>query len=268
MANAPGEDLQDALDEGGYRIVREDRFDRPTLDTSLWLPHHLPQWSSRARSAARFDLVDDTLVLRVDADQDPWCPEFDGEVRVSSLQTGVASGPLGSAVGQHRFAPGARVREEQPTRWLFTPRFGVITLRACAELDPSCMAALWMVGLEERPEESGVIDVFEIFGRDLAPGRTTVRQNVKAFGDPALRDDLGSLELELDATDFHEYAVRWTADSVSFYVDGHLVRTVGQAPQYPMQLMLGLYELEHDGEPGSYPKRFVVDRFRAYESGR
>ena len=36
------------------------------------------------------------LRLLIEADQEPWCPEFDGEVRVSSLQTGVFAGPVGS----------------------------------------------------------------------------------------------------------------------------------------------------------------------------
>jgi hypothetical protein len=66
----------------------------------------------------------------------PWCPEFDGEVRVSSLQTGVFSGPRGSAIGQHRFSPDAVVREEQEERRLYTPLYGIVETRLRAIDDP------------------------------------------------------------------------------------------------------------------------------------
>ena len=61
------------------------------------------------------------LRLLIEADHEPWCPELDGEVRVSSLQTGAFAAPLGSEVGQHRFDPAARVREEQEDVRLYTP---------------------------------------------------------------------------------------------------------------------------------------------------
>src|SRR3712207_2055400 len=99
--------------EARYELEFEDTFDGEALDERRWVPYHLPQWSSRERSAARYEVGQGYLRLLIEADQRPWCPEFDGEVRVSSLQTGVFAGPVGSTVGQHRFAPEAVVREEQ-----------------------------------------------------------------------------------------------------------------------------------------------------------
>jgi hypothetical protein len=104
------------------RLEFEDTFAGPELDRSRWLPHYLAHWSSRERAAARYELGDGGLRLRIDPDQGPWCPEWDGGVRVSSLQTGQFSGPLGSAVGQHRFNPEAVVREEQEPARLCTRR--------------------------------------------------------------------------------------------------------------------------------------------------
>jgi hypothetical protein len=52
-----------------------------------------------------------------------------------------------------------------------------------------------------------------------------------------------------------------------FFVDGEQVKTVGQSPSYPMQLMLGIYEFppaEGDERTGRYPKEFVVDYVRGY----
>ena len=123
--------LDDLLAEE-YVLDVEDHFDGQELNGSLWAPYYLPQWSSAARSAARYELADSCLHLLIEADQGPWCPEFDGETRVSSLQTGVFSGPVGSPIGQHRFNPAAVVREAQRNVRLYTPHFGVFVLRAKA----------------------------------------------------------------------------------------------------------------------------------------
>jgi len=72
------------LDRAGYELEVEDTFAGPLLDTRLWFPHHLAGWSSRQASAARYE-VDGGLRLRIDADQRPWSPEFDGGTRASSL---------------------------------------------------------------------------------------------------------------------------------------------------------------------------------------
>ena len=138
----------------GYVLDREDHFSGTDLDRSLWLPHHLPQWSSRTASAARYRLGDGLLRLVIEDDQPPWCPEFDGGTRVSSLQTGLLAGPVGSAVGQHRFSPRAVVREGQEAERLCTPHYGFFELRARFPADRSSMAALWMIGYEDEPDRS------------------------------------------------------------------------------------------------------------------
>lgn len=251
-----------SLDRSGYELVREDSFDGDRLDESLWYPYHLPQWSSREQAGARWRLADGELRLVVEEDQPPWCPELDGTTRVSSLQTGVRSGPVGSTVGQHRFTDRAVVREEQPTRRLLTPTYGLIEMRARAEIDAHAMVALWMIGDEDEPEHSAEICVAEIFGRGVTDDSIGVGMGVHPFGDAAITDDFEVVTLPLDLRDFHEYAAEWTADRVDFFVDGSRVRTVPQAPGYPMQLMLGVYEFPtEDGpaRPGTYPQTFVVD---------
>ena len=108
---AGARDVVDPVAKAGYELEFQDTFDGDTLDQSRWLPHYLPQWSSREAAAARYQLGDGTLRLRIEANQPPWCPEFDGQTRVSSLQTGVFAGPVGSAVGQSRFKPDLVVRQ-------------------------------------------------------------------------------------------------------------------------------------------------------------
>ena len=97
-----------------FELEFEDTFHGTALNLGHWIPHYLSHWSSRERSAARYELAGGGLRLLITADQEPWCPEFDADVRVSSLQTGAYAGPVGSRFGQQRFNPDAVVREAQP----------------------------------------------------------------------------------------------------------------------------------------------------------
>ena len=186
-----------------YDLEFEDTFEDDGLEESRWLPHYLPQWSTREREAARYRLGDGCLRLLIEADQEPWCPELDGEVRVSSLQTGVYAGPLGSTIGQHRFSDAAVVTEEQSEARLYTPRYGLIELRAKAIDDSRAMVALWMIGFEDEPEHSAEICVCEIFGRDVEPEQAKVGMGVHPFGDPDIVDDFAAEPLPIDAREFH-----------------------------------------------------------------
>ncbi len=245
----------------------EDTFGGPELDRSRWLPWYLPQWSSRERAAARYSVGGGELRLVIEADQEPWCPELDGDVRVSSLQTGLFAGPVGSAVGQHRFHPDAVVREAQENVRLYTPRYGRVELRARFSDDPATMAALWLIGYEDEPERSGELCVCEIFGRDVSPGRALVGMGVHPFGDPRIRDDFERVPVAIDAREPHEYAAEWRPGRAELFVDGERVKVVEQAPDYPLQLMLGLYEFPEPGAPrvpDAYPKAFAVEAVRGY----
>jgi hypothetical protein len=254
--------------DNAYELEFEDTFDGPTLDERRWIACYLPQWSSRERAAARYEVGGGRLRLLIDADQEPWAPDLDGEVRVSSLQTGVFAGPVESTIGQHRFSPAAVVREAQRNVRLYTPHYGLVELRARVTDDPLTMAALWMIGYEDEPERSGEICVCEIFGRDVGPDATRIGMGLHPFNDPAITDDFTVETLPIDAREFHVYAAERTPERVEFYVDGEHVKTVNQSPSYPMQLMLGLYEFPGEASDGAregpFPKEFVVDYVRGY----
>jgi beta-glucanase (GH16 family) len=91
---------------------------------------------------------------------------------------------------------------------------------------------------------------------------------VHPFGDPRIADDFAAETLPIDACEFHVYAAEWTPEAIAFFVDDRHVKTVGQSPAYPMQLMLNIYEFPDDsgfGSPASaYPKEFTVDYVRGY----
>jgi hypothetical protein len=243
----------------------DETFDGDALDETRWLPYYLPHWSSRERAAARYEVGGGALRLRIDADQAPWCPEWDGDIRVSSLQTGAFAGDVGSSVGQHRFHPDAVVREEQPNVRLCTPQYGRIEIRVRFGDDPRAMGALWLIGYEDEPHRSAEICVCEVFGRDVFSDHAGVGVGVHPFGDPSVVDDFSRVDVPIDARDFHVYAADWTRDAVLFSVDGRTIKSVGQSPAYPMQLMLSLYDFpsaETGGRASSYPREFVVDYVR------
>ncbi|HYE38862.1 MAG TPA: glycoside hydrolase family 16 protein [Ramlibacter sp.] len=253
----------------GYALEFHDDFTTGTLDPGKWIAAHLPQWSSTERAAARWHIEDQQLVLRIDADQPAWCPEYDGDIRVSSLQTGVYSGPLGSAVGQHRFNRHSVVREAQAPRALYTPTYGYFETRAKGVGVPGYHVALWMIGYEDRPERSSEICICEIFGKHAGAATAKVGMGVHPFQDPDIADDFEEVALPIDVTHFHVYAAEWTPTHIDFFVDNLHVRRVHQSPGYPMQFMLGIYERPAErraGAPGDgeFPKRFVVDYVRGY----
>ena len=263
MAN--GDTPPNPIDKAGYVLEFHDEFESETLDTNKWIPYYLPQWSSREQSAPRYTFVNNTLSLQIEADQQPWCPEFDGDVKCSSLQTGLYVGEVGSKVGQHRFNDALVVREAQPTKRTYTPQYGYFETRFKAIRAAGYLVALWMIGFEEVPEESGGIDIVEVFGDYITDTHSEVRYGVIPWADDSLTEESYKENLPIDTTDFHIYAIEWTPTHIDFYVDNVKRRTIQQSPQYPMQFMLGVYELSKDDAQIDYPMQFMIDYFRGYQ---
>ena len=136
-----------------------DHFDE--LDTSVWVPHYLPMWRSRAETAASYTVSGSELRLTVPPGHGIWCQgDHEPPLRVSGIQSGVFSGEVGSTAGQQPFREGQTVREFQPAFWGWTPHYGVLEFRARMDVSPRSMAAVWMVGLEDRPDRCGEICIF------------------------------------------------------------------------------------------------------------
>jgi hypothetical protein len=245
-----------------------DGFDAPALDTSVWLPHYLPAWSSRAETAAAYEIRDSCLRLSIPPSHGLWMEaDHEGPLRVSGIQTGNFSGPVGSAIGQQPLPGGSVVREEQPRFEGFLPCFGELSMRARAVVTARSMVAWWMVGFEDRPERSAEICVFEIFGDAVEPGRSAkVGMGLHPFRDPAVSEDFDAPRLPVDVTGFHEYAVRWTPAEVAFLVDGAEVRTCPRPPAYPMQMMLAVFDFpdRSDGSDSDLVPELVVDHLRCW----
>jgi Glycosyl hydrolases family 16 len=225
------------------RETLDDRFTGGTLDREVWPPYYLPHWSSRAESAATWEVRDGELHLTVPPGQPPWCPDLHEEpLRVSCLQTACLAGPVGSTRGQQPFAEGLVVREEQPEFRGYTPTYGHLEVTMRATVTGRSMFAFWLSGIEDVPEHSGEICVAEVFGDTVADGTAAVGMGLHRFRDPRLTEDFTAERLALDVGRDHTYAVDWTPGSLVFSVDGREVRRVDQAPDYPVQLMLGVFD--------------------------
>ncbi len=260
------------LEKPGYRLEFNDEFDGPEIDTDKWVPFYLPHWSSRAHATPNYVFQDGNLVLQITKDQQPWCPEFDGEVRCSSIQTGAFCGPIGSRIGQHRFSDELIVREAQANVRKYTPQYGFFEIRAKGLRTSANHVSLWMIGYEDVPERSGEIAVFELVGMQTSSTLSYVRYGVHPWKDPQITDEFYEDAFKMDTAQYHIYAVDWTPTYIDFYTDNVKIRTINQSPQYPMQFMLGIYELPFaDAWSGvydpndPYPKQFTIDYFRAYQ---
>ncbi|TWF81100.1 glycosyl hydrolase family 16 [Pseudonocardia hierapolitana] len=218
------------------RTHLDERFPGHDLDRSVWFPYYLPHWSSRAESAATWEVRDSALHLTIPPDQPLWCPDLHPEpLRVSCVQTG-------SLTGQQPFADGLVVREEQPTFWGYTPCYGAVEVRMRATVSPRSMFAFWMSGIEDEPRRSGEICVAEVFGDTVDGEGAAVGIGLHRFRDPELVEEFSAERFDLDVSEFHRYGVDWRPDGLTFSIDGTVVRRVRQSPSYPMQLMIGVFD--------------------------
>jgi Glycosyl hydrolases family 16 len=227
-------------------------FDTGRLDRDVWLPHYLPAWSSRDATAARYEVRDSCLRLSVPPDHPLWCsPDHQPPLRVSGLQSGNHSGPVGSTAGQQPYRDGLPVREEQEpfAGWILGP--GELEVRLWMTVSPRSMAALWLVGVEDRPERSAEICVVEVFGRDVVPGESAgIGVGLHPFRDPGASEDFAVVRRPLDVGEPHTYAVRWSAEEAQFLVDGETVRRCPRPPTYPMQIMVAAFDFPETAQSG------------------
>ncbi|GIG20195.1 hypothetical protein Cch01nite_09190 [Cellulomonas chitinilytica] len=229
-----------------------DDFDGDELDRAVWLPHYLPAWSSRAETAATYAVRDSALHLRIDPGAPAWCwPDHRPATRVSGIQSGSWSGPVGGTRGQQPYRDGLAVREQQDEFWGWTPGPGRIEVRARMTVSPRSMAACWLVGREVEPHECAELCLFEVFGDAVEPGRSAgVGMGLHAFRDPDVPEDFAASRLRIDVAEPHTFGASWTVDTVELSVDDALVRRCPQPPAYPLQMMLAVFD---------FPDRSVGD---------
>ncbi|WP_232668041.1 glycoside hydrolase family 16 protein [Pseudonocardia sp. TRM90224] len=221
----------------------DEHFTDPQLDPAVWTTSYLPAWSSRAAAAATYTVEPDGLHLSIPPEQPLWCPDLhEGRLRVSAVQSGNWSGPLGSTRGQQPFREGLTVREVQPTVLGWTPHFGRVEVECSARIGPRSMFSAWMVGIEDVPTRCGEICLVEVFGDAVGADGAAVGSGIHPFRDPVLTEEFSADQLTIDVSMPHRYTVDWRPGRVEFFVDGVATRVCYQAPDYPMQLILGVFD--------------------------
>lgn len=238
------------------RRTIDERFDDTELDESIWVPYYLAHWSSRQESAATYELSDAGLRLSIPQGQGLWCPDLHDEpLRVSCIQSASFSGPLGTTRGPQPFREGLFVAEEQPTLWGYTPTYARIAVTMRGNVTGRSMFAFWMSGIEDEPERSGEICVAEIFGSDITDEGALIGSGVRAFRDPMLEVDFSTTFVPIDVTQDHTYGIEWSPRGLVFSIDSDVVRTSAQSPDYPMQLMIGVFDFpDRDGPEDHVPE--------------
>jgi len=221
-----------------------DDFDDERLDSAVWDPHYLPHWGTRAGTAAHYALDHGRLRLSIPVDHPLWCPDqHQTPLRVSGIASGAHSGPVGSTTGGQPFLDVQTVREQQSRLEGWLPTRGEVAVRCRMDISHRSMAAVWLSGFEETPEQSGELCLVEVFGKDLESGSSAeVGMGIKKLGDPALAHDFAAPRLPIDVSAWHEYAVRWDDDEAAFTVDGEHVRSCHHPPTYPLQVMIAVFD--------------------------
>ena len=252
-----------------YTLLFDEEFVSPFLDSTKWLPYYLPHWSSRELSKPNYEVKDGKLILKITENQKPWCPEFNGNVKCSSIQTGNYAGAPGSSIGQHKFFNlNAVVREQQLNEKKFVPQYGYFEMKAKFAASKTNVVALWMIGYEDKPERSSELCIMEVKGWNIKDDSVKIGMGIHKFNDKNLNEDFTEHAHKIDVRKFHIYAAEWKPDTINFYIDNVLVKTINQSPNYPMQFMLGIYEIPELGVEEhsiNYPKKFIIEYFKAYE---
>ena len=103
------------------------------------------------------------------------------------------------------------------------------------------MFSAWMVGIEDQPHRSGEICLIEVFGQTVNDGRAGIGSGIHPFRDPMLVEEFSAEPRRIDVSERHLYAVDWRPGRVDFFLDSGRYRRVAQAPDYPMQLIIGVF---------------------------
>ncbi len=239
-----------------YKVIMYDDFNNKQINTDYWFDFYLPQWSSREASAPHYVIEDSILKLYIADNQKPWCPDWNGNVRVSNLQTGVFSGPLGSDLGQHHFTEGLVVREAQEKEIKVGLCYGKVEFKARCSISQENVAALWLIGIEEQIEEAAEICLFELKGWNVGKNKSVIGYGVHPFGDSSLKDSFYEEEHSIHVEEWNVYALEWSPDGIDFYFNHNFVRRITEVPKYQMQIMLNLYNI---GDTNKEDSVFEID---------
>jgi beta-glucanase (GH16 family) len=159
-------------------------------------------------------------------------------------------------------------------------RYGYFEIRAkIPNQGRTLWPAFWLYNGGSAASQYREIDIFEFSGP--VPNRVGTNVHIaRQLEDmivfpPGTKDNNNSYPDHFDLTyapnvtdGFHTYAVRWTPNSIMWYVDDNLVRTLGgHSPHLPMNVIVDLALAPWDPPNGvGFPQDFEIDYLRVYKS--
>lgn len=248
--------------KSGYTLDWAEEFSGSSLDTSKWSPYYLPHFADvREDAKGRYSIANGVLTQRVDQDQKPWSPSWDGTVRSSALQTY-------NADWWHKFRADSQLKRSEPTFNGYQTKYGYIELRAnLATVGGGGHQALWLVGTEDTTSGSNnpEIDMLESF---FSHGNTWQIAS-HSWGSPDFNPTDRSCVCSVPANpkgEFHNYGMEWTPTELKFYFDGTLIKTIADAPNQSMGIILNIYTDAGSGVHNDlWPKSWQVDYLRVFK---
>jgi beta-glucanase (GH16 family) len=157
-------------------------------------------------------------------------------------------------------------------------QYGYIEVRAKLPQGVGTWPAIWMLPEESRfggwPKD-GEIDIMEHVGYD--PGKVHGTVHTEAFNH-VVGTQKGAQKMVPDfATEFHTYAIDWTADKIDFFIDGQKYFTFEKTGDHkewpfdqPFHLLLNIAVGGNWGgaqgvDADIWPQRMEVDYVRVYD---
>ncbi|WP_329611683.1 glycoside hydrolase family 16 protein [Kitasatospora herbaricolor] len=249
--------------KSGYTLDFQEEFDGPSLNTSKWLPSYLPHWTSTpANAQARYTIANGTLTERLDADTPAWNAQYDGTVKISSIQSYEKD-------NWHRFNGSMPNDHHEPDFNGYSTKYGYFEMRAKnSNVGGGGHQALWLVGTDDTTlgNANSEIDMVETFFSNPNNWR------IAAYGwsDPNFLSSWYLSDNPVPSgsptTEYHLYGMDWTPTQLNFYYDNQLYKTINDAPNSPMGMILGLYTDAGSGVHNNvWPKTWNVDYLRVFK---
>jgi beta-glucanase (GH16 family) len=214
-------------------LAFDDEFTGSALDSDKWGTTTQPQ------SADGFRVKDGALVLRV----------HNGQIgRRTEINTVVGAG--------------------KP----FRQRYGWYEIRARMPRTPGFGTAFWLWEAGEPEPRSDVshaaeIDIFEQFSSTPHVNTHSIHYGARPNGgsDPDHWAELfQDQHIDIDVSeDFHVYALEWTPDRVSFYIDDKLIGTSNHPADIAMRIILGA--TANVDAPAVFDDGLTVSYVRVYQ---
>lgn len=85
---------------------------------------------------------------------------------------------------------------------------------------------------------------------------------VHPFGDSKIVDEFYEEEYTIDVREWNTYALKWDEEKIEYFLNGVLIKVIHQSPNYEMQIMLNLYDLENINNEKNI---FEIDYVKVYQ---